>query len=96
VHALDAASGAQRWKTKVHDHVQGGLVALGGVVYCGDFAGYLWALDEKTGTVIGSKNMGTPFNVGSPVVVGKTLVIGSVTGRVVALPLADIRAAHDS
>jgi outer membrane protein assembly factor BamB len=66
------------------------------VLYFGDLQGYLWALDEATGKVLGSKKMGTPFNVGSPIVVGRTLVIGSTTGRVTALPLDDIRSAHDT
>jgi eukaryotic-like serine/threonine-protein kinase len=96
MHALDAASGAIRWSTKVHGPVPGGIVATDGVLYFGDLQGYLWALDEATGKVLGSKKMGTSFNVGSPIVVGRTLVIGSTTGRVTALPLDDIRSAHDA
>jgi len=75
MHAVDAASGTLRWRTKVHGPVPGGIVATGGVLYFGDLQGYLWALDEATGKVLGSKKMGTPFNVGSPIVVGGTLVI---------------------
>ncbi len=96
MHALDAASGTVRWRTKIHGPVLGGIVATDRVLYFGDLQGYLWALDETTGKVLGSKKMGTPFNVGSPIVVGRTLVIGSTTGRVTALPLDDIRSAHDA
>jgi outer membrane protein assembly factor BamB len=96
MHALDAASGALRWRTKVQGPVLGGIVATDGVLYFGDLQGYLWALDEASGKVLGSKKIGTPFNVGSPIVVGRTLVIGSTTGRVTALPLDDIRSAHDA
>ena len=95
MHALDAASGTLRWRKKIHGPVKGGIVAIDGVLYFGDLKGYLWALDEASGKVLGSKKMGTPFNVGSPIVVGRTLVIGSTTGRVTALPLDDIRSAHD-
>ena len=95
IHALDAASGAVVWRTPVHGPVKGGLVAVGGIVYCADEAGYLWALDERTGAVVGSKKMDVPFNVGSPVVAGRTLLIGANTGRVIAIPLADIRAGQD-
>lgn len=96
MHALDAASGTLRWRTAIHGPVLGGIVAADGVLYFGDLQGYLWALDEASGKVLGSKKMGTPFNVGSPIIVGRTLVIGSTTGRVTALPLDDIRSAHDA
>jgi outer membrane protein assembly factor BamB len=95
MHALDAASGKLRWRTKVHGPVKGGVVAIDGAIYFGDFSGYLWALDETNGKVIGSKKTDLSFNVGSPIVVGRTLVIGSTSGRVIALPLDDIRSAND-
>jgi outer membrane protein assembly factor BamB len=95
MHALDAVSGKLRWRTKVHGPVKGGVVAADGVIYFGDLSGYLWALKEMTGTVLASKKMDLSFGVGSPIVVGRTLVIGSTSGRVVALPLDEIRSAHD-
>src|SRR5579863_1327120 len=96
MHALDATSGMLVWEAPTKGSVKGGVVDVGGVVYFGDFGGYLWALDAKTGRVIGDKLMKTPFNVGSPIVVGKTLVIGSDSGAVIAVPLDDIRNSHDS
>lgn len=95
IHALDAASGKVRWRTKVHGPVKGGIVAADGVIYFGDLSGYLWALKETTGRVLASKKMDLSFAVGSPIIVGRTLVIGSTSGRVIALPLNDIRSAHD-
>jgi outer membrane protein assembly factor BamB len=96
MHALDLASGRVIWQTHVRGVVKGGLVAVDGVVYFGDLAGYLWALDANTGKIIGNKKMPSGFNVGSPIVVGRTLVVGSRTGTVYALPLDDIRSSHDS
>jgi outer membrane protein assembly factor BamB len=96
MHALDPASGMLVWEAPTKGSVKGGAVDVDGVVYFGDFAGYLWALDAKTGRVVGDKLMKTPFNVGSPIVVGKTLVIGSDSGAVIAIPLDDIRNSHDS
>ncbi len=96
MHALDPASGMLAWEAPTKGSVKGGVVDVGGVVYFGDFGGYLWALDAKTGHVVGDKLMKTPFNVGSPIVVGKTLVIGSDSGAVIAIPLEDIRKSHDS
>ncbi len=96
MHALDATSGTLVWEMPTRGAVKGGVVQVGGVVYFGDLGGYPWALDAKTGRVIGVKNMHTPFNVGSPIVVGRTLIIGSDSGSVIAVPLATIRSSQDS
>ncbi len=96
MHALDAASGTLVWEMPTRGAVKGGIVEVGGTVYFGDLGGYLWALDAKTGRVIGDKNMHTPFNVGSPIVYGKTLIIGSDSGSLIALPLQAIRSSHDT
>ena len=95
MHALDATSGMLVWETPTHGVVKGGAVDVDDVIYFGDLGGYLWALNAKTGRVVGSKFMHTAFNVGSPIVVGQTLIIGSDTGSVVAVPLEEIRVAHD-
>lgn len=96
MHALDASSGMLMWETRTQGAVKGGIVEVGGIVYFGDFGGYLWALDAKTGRIVGDKNMHTAFNVGSPVVDGKTLIIGSDSGSIIAVPLEAIRTTHDS
>jgi outer membrane protein assembly factor BamB len=95
MHALDVTTGHLVWETHVHGVVKGGPVVSGGVLYFGDLGGYIWALDPRTGAVIGDKKMPSGFNVGSPIVVGDTLIIGSRTGTVYALPLDDIRSSHD-
>jgi len=95
MHALDAATGKLRWRTKVHGPVKGGVVAAESVIYFGDLSGYLWALNEQTGAVLASKKTGLSFGVGSPIVAGGTLVIGSTSGRIIALPLDNVRSAHD-
>lgn len=96
MHALDPQSGMLAWETPTRGVVKGGVVSVDDVVYFGDLAGYLWALDAKTGEVIGDKQLHTAFNVGSPIVIGKTLVIGSDTGSIIAIPLEQIRDSHDS
>ncbi len=95
MHAIDATTGMLAWERKTRGAVKGGIVAVDGTIYFGDLGGYLWALDAKTGRVIGEKQMLTPFNVGSPIVVGQTLIIGSDTGSVIAVPLEEIRKARD-
>ena len=96
MHALDAATGRVVWHLRTHGFVKGGAVCVDGVVYFGDYGGYLWAVDAQTGAVLGTKNMQTRFNVGSPLADGMTLVIGSDSGAVVAVPLQTIRESHDS
>jgi outer membrane protein assembly factor BamB len=96
MHALDAATGVLVWERPTRGAVKGGIVDVDGVVYFGDLGGYLWALDAKTGRVLGDKFMHTPFNVGSPIVDGKTLIIGSDSGSVIAVPLEAILSSHDS
>jgi outer membrane protein assembly factor BamB len=95
MHALDTATGMLLWETPTRGAVKGGIVDVGDVLYFGDLGGYLWALDAKTGRVVGDKLMHTPFNVGSPIVVGTTLIIGSDTGSVIAIPLEKIRDSLD-
>jgi outer membrane protein assembly factor BamB len=96
MHAVDAETGMLLWEMPTHGAVKGGIVEVDGVIYFGDGGGYLWALDAKTGHVVGDKFMHTRFNVGSPIVDGETLIIGSDSGAVIAIPLSTIRASHDS
>jgi outer membrane protein assembly factor BamB len=95
VHALDTRSGAVRWRLRVRGTVKSGIARKDGVLYFGDYAGYLWAVSMGSGKVIGTKNAHTQFNVGSPVIVGNSLIVGSNTGAVIAIPLEEIRLARD-
>lgn len=95
MHAIDTATGMLVWETPTHGAVKGGIVEVDGIVYFGDLSGYLWAVDAKTGRVVGDKLMQARFNVGSPIVYGKTLIIGSDAGSVIAVPLRTIRTSHD-
>jgi outer membrane protein assembly factor BamB len=96
MHALDPANGLLVWEMPTRGAVKGGIVDVDGVVYFGDLGGYLWALDAKTGRLVGDKFMHASFNVGSPIVDGKTLIIGSDSGAVIAIPLKTIRTSHDA
>lgn len=93
VTALDAKTGRVIWQQKIYGPVKSAFTTKGGVLYLGDLAGYLWALNAKSGARIGVKSLPTSFNVGSPIIVGNTLMIGSFTGSVYAIPLGDIREA---
>jgi outer membrane protein assembly factor BamB len=95
VHALSVRDGHVLWRLRVGGVVKGGIAIADGVIYFGDFAGYLWAVDARDGRAIGTLNAHTSFNVGSPVIAGRTLIVGSKTGAVIAVPLDVIRSAHD-
>lgn len=95
MHAIDPQTGALKWTQTAHGTIKGGIVEVDGTLYYGDLGGYLWAVDAQTGRVIGVKNVRAPFNVGSPIVVGRTLFIGSRGGTLIAVPLKQIRDAHD-
>lgn len=95
MHALDPATGTLVWEIPTRGAVKGGVVDVDGVVYFGDLGGYLWAVDAKSGRVLGDKDLHAPFNVGSPIVAGQTLIVGSDGGSLIALPLAAIRSGHD-
>ncbi|HEV7179857.1 MAG TPA: PQQ-binding-like beta-propeller repeat protein [Candidatus Baltobacteraceae bacterium] len=96
MHAIDPGSGRVIWKWKARGPVKGGVAASADAIYFGDLAGYLWAIDGRTGKVIGDKKMGSGFNVGSPLIVGQTLIIGSRVGTIYAVPTATIRSSHDT
>lgn len=96
MHAIDAKTGAVKWRITTHGPVKGGIVDAGGTLYFGDLGGYLWAVNANNGVVVGVKNMHSSFNVGSPIVAGQTLIIGSKGGTLVALPLTTIRTARDT
>jgi outer membrane protein assembly factor BamB len=96
MNALDARTGKLRWRTHLLGTVKGGVAVKDGVLYFGDSDGHLWALDKRTGRVIGVKDIGAEFAVGSPLIAGDTLIIASRTGSIIALPLASIRKARDA
>ncbi|MGH7684230.1 MAG: PQQ-binding-like beta-propeller repeat protein, partial [Vulcanimicrobiaceae bacterium] len=85
-------TGRVLWSTKVDGTVLGGVVERDGRIYFGDNGGTLWALDAKSGNVVGKLATPNGFNVGSPVIVGKSLVIGSKSGTIYAMPLRRILA----
>ncbi|HTU83539.1 MAG TPA: PQQ-binding-like beta-propeller repeat protein [Candidatus Acidoferrales bacterium] len=95
MHGIDPATGRVLWTVKTRGPVKSGAVYVDGLIYFGDYGGYLWAVDPHTGGVIGDEFVRTIFNVGSPIVDGKTLIIGSDSGTLFALPLAEIRSRRD-
>lgn len=95
VSCLDTATGRVLWHLRTGGAVSGGMAALNGIVYFGDRAGYLWAVNATNGIVIGRLHESVHFRVGSPIILNDSLIDGTNEGTVIALPLEAIRDAHD-
>jgi outer membrane protein assembly factor BamB len=90
VSALDLHTGKLLWQVRVDGAVKGGIAALDGVLYFGDHAGAIWAVNAKTGRVLGHVHTDMQFNTGSPIIVNDTFIEGGLAD-VIALPLANVR-----
>ncbi|MHB8619601.1 MAG: outer membrane protein assembly factor BamB family protein [Chloroflexota bacterium] len=92
--ALDETTGKVLWKFEIPDHGPAGAGRGAGT-----FAhGTLWisqgpnvfALDPKSGTVLGHVRPGGRFGIVNPVIVGGTMYLGNSWGWIQALPLSSI------
>jgi outer membrane protein assembly factor BamB len=91
VSAVRVTDGKVAWQLRVRGPVRGAMAARDGVLYFGDFAGYLWAVDAGSGKEIGKIKTDARFNVGSPIILNDSLLIGSFDGAILAVPLRAIR-----
>jgi len=94
VYALDAASGALRWRFKTGEDpkinnqvgIQSSAVVSGGVVYFGCRDSHLYALDAASGTALWAYSTGESWVISSPAVRdGKVYFATSDSGLVQAL-----------
>lgn len=86
--ALDADTGAERWRTMLHNVVWSSPAVSGDVLVVGDGQGHVHGLDRRTGA------LGWTFEVadqvyGSPVPAGRAVVVGSIDGGIYALCTGD-------
>ena len=90
--ALDARTGAERWRVGLGAGVVRGHgstpAVVDGTVYVGDAAGVVTALDAGTGAVRWTRSTGGRVD-SSPTVVDGTVYVGSDDGRLYALDAAD-------
>jgi len=92
VWALDADSGAARWRQEVLKNRQlSDVAALGDVVIVGDFDGYLHLLSAEDGALVGRGRVGSdPITHGVLVADGRLFVMGD-GGELAALQLVPVR-----
>lgn len=86
-HAIDAASGARRWRFAAGGKVRGGAAVAGDRVVFGSADRFLYALDRATGKEIWKHDTGAEVE-DEPLVAGDRVFIGNRGGGLYALSLA--------
>lgn len=84
VYALNAANGALRWKTALHDVVSGSPAIAGTAVFIGDYAGWMTCLDLNSGKVLWSRDLRAAIYA-NPAVDRDRVIIGTTGGTLFAL-----------
>ena len=79
VYALNAQTGAQRWKRAVGTYVYSTPAIANGTVFVGDFAGRVHAYTLSNGRDVWSGSMPGPVS-GSPVVIGHLVYVSTIKG----------------
>ncbi|HEX5716820.1 MAG TPA: PQQ-binding-like beta-propeller repeat protein [Thermoanaerobaculia bacterium] len=86
-HAVDAASGARRWRFAAGGKVRGGAAISGERVLFGSSDHFVYALDRATGKEIWKHDTGAEVE-DQPLVAGERVFIGNRGGGLYALALA--------
>jgi outer membrane protein assembly factor BamB len=84
VHALDPATGEEKWTFATQARIDSSPAVAGSRVYVGSNDGRLYVLDLASGKVLQEWNAGAPL-AASPAIAAARLVIGSGDGRVFGL-----------
>jgi outer membrane protein assembly factor BamB len=82
LHALDAATGAERWTFSTGADVTGSPAVASGVVFIGSQDGHLDALDTRSGALIWSDDVGA--GIGSSPALGTRSVYIATDNLVIA------------
>ena len=84
VYAVDAATGAEKWRFKTKGDVWVAPAVANGIVYFGSYDTHLYAVDADTGAEVWRYK--TPYRIrSSPAVIGRIVVFGSKDGNLVAV-----------
>lgn len=86
-HAVDAATGARRWRYTATAKVRGGAAVSGGRVVFGSADHFVYALDRATGKELWKHDTGAGIE-DRPLVAGSKVFVGNRGGGLYALDLA--------
>lgn len=75
-HAVDAGSGARRWRVAVKGKVRSAALVVGPNVIFGDWFGDLYAVDRATGKEAWRKELKAPIT-SAPAMIGGRLIVGT-------------------
>ncbi|HET9030471.1 MAG TPA: PQQ-binding-like beta-propeller repeat protein [Candidatus Aquilonibacter sp.] len=89
--AYNAKTGARLWSTTLDAPASHGSVGKAGVIYVPTQSGTIYAIDGKTGKMLGHQRMPDVFTDTSPAIAGDSLIIGGNHGYVFAIPLKELR-----
>ena len=85
--AVDAVSGAEKWRVPTPNLVWGSAAIVGSTAYFGDATGTLYAVDAGTG-VLRWKRRGSGAIYSSPVAADSTIYVGADDGSLTALAVS--------
>jgi outer membrane protein assembly factor BamB len=85
LHALDRATGKEKWSVPTRGHVDSSPVVVGDRVFVGSLDGTLYVIDLEPGTVNKKYELSKKGIIASPAVAENCLVIGTLDGELVCL-----------
>jgi outer membrane protein assembly factor BamB len=85
LHALERATGKEKWSVLTRAHVDSSPVVVGDRVFVGSLDGTLYVIDLAQGTVRNKFDLGKKGIIASPAVAENCLVIGTLDNEVVCL-----------
>ena len=92
--ALDLKTGALRWTWAIPNPGPAGAGRGPATFHDGSLyistVGSLFALDPKTGALLGKKTIGGRFGIVSPTIVGGTMYLGNSWDWILALPISEV------
>ncbi len=87
--AFDANSGKVKWELRSVAPIKMSCIVRNGVVYVGDTAGVLYALDARTGFELSLRTFPKPFSTAPPIAIGESLIVVDGTD-IIAFPIASM------
>ena len=98
--ALDIKTGEQKWEWKIPHTTPAGAGRGPGSMYKGVLyiaaGSWVYAVNPKDGSLIGSKKVGGYFPILSPTIVGGTMYLGNNYDWVIALPISEVNPNYSS
>jgi len=83
MHAVDAATGARKWRFAAKDRIRGDALVDGSRLVFGSWDGFLYSVDRATGSEVWKRDTGVLIN-NTPALVNGKVIVGNRGGLLVA------------